>query len=391
MAASKWLKHLRPAETAEHDSEAVRVIIVGAGYAGLGCAIECKRKGHDVVVLEKIGEFKILGDIISFGANVGHIIGHWGLHDELWDFCAHAHEMRLHDYSGNLIRVQPLPSPMFGSYNYAGHRALIRDVLLRYAAPLGIDIRMGQEVVDYGEDEENKTPGVILRSGETLQADLVVAADGIKSHARKYVLGYNDRPRPSGYAIYRAWFDAKEQGVDTDPCTDFLCKDGDVLYGWTGKDVHFIAASCGGGKSISWGDWSVPGRIEDVVEIAPSCGEWKIIIHDPLPSWVSRHGRVLLIGDADHQFLPSSMQGAPQAIEDCVTLADKVPLAARAWEGIRYERVCKAQKIGETTRDQWHRVEIGDKSAEELGLPIPEWLLAFDAEAHAYSVFDDSA
>ena len=44
------------------ESEAVRVIIVGAGYAGLGCAIECKRKGHDVVVLEKVETFKILGE-----------------------------------------------------------------------------------------------------------------------------------------------------------------------------------------------------------------------------------------------------------------------------------------------------------------------------------------
>lgn len=48
-------------------SEVVRVIIVGAGYAGLGCAIECKRKGHDVVVLEKVKKFGILGEPDSFG------------------------------------------------------------------------------------------------------------------------------------------------------------------------------------------------------------------------------------------------------------------------------------------------------------------------------------
>ena len=48
-------------------SEVVRVIIVGAGFAGLGCAIECKRKGHHVVVLEKVGTFKMLGETHSFG------------------------------------------------------------------------------------------------------------------------------------------------------------------------------------------------------------------------------------------------------------------------------------------------------------------------------------
>lgn len=48
--------------------------------------------------------------------------------------------------------------------------------------------------------------------------------------------GYQDRPRSSGYAIYRAWFNAKEQGVDIDPHTNFLCKDGDVFYGWIGSE-----------------------------------------------------------------------------------------------------------------------------------------------------------
>ena len=47
-------------------SETVRMIIVGAGYAGIGCAIACKRKGHDVVVLEKVGAFKMLGETHSF-------------------------------------------------------------------------------------------------------------------------------------------------------------------------------------------------------------------------------------------------------------------------------------------------------------------------------------
>jgi len=43
-----------------------RVIIVGAGYAGLGCAIECNRKGHDVIVLEKVETFKTLGETHLF-------------------------------------------------------------------------------------------------------------------------------------------------------------------------------------------------------------------------------------------------------------------------------------------------------------------------------------
>lgn len=50
----------------------VKVIVVGAGFAGLSAAIECDRKGHSVTLLEKvehIDEITRIGDIISFDPN----------------------------------------------------------------------------------------------------------------------------------------------------------------------------------------------------------------------------------------------------------------------------------------------------------------------------------
>lgn len=47
---------------AKSNSSGIRIIIVGAGFAGLACAIECRRKGHEVVVLEKFKELKVLGE-----------------------------------------------------------------------------------------------------------------------------------------------------------------------------------------------------------------------------------------------------------------------------------------------------------------------------------------
>lgn len=44
----------------------VKVIIVGAGFAGLTAAIECQRKGHSVTVFEKIKDIKPLGDISEY-------------------------------------------------------------------------------------------------------------------------------------------------------------------------------------------------------------------------------------------------------------------------------------------------------------------------------------
>jgi glycine/D-amino acid oxidase-like deaminating enzyme len=55
----------------------IKVIIVGAGFGGLCAAIECHRSGHDVEIYESFKELKVLGDIISFGANAGRIFQRW--------------------------------------------------------------------------------------------------------------------------------------------------------------------------------------------------------------------------------------------------------------------------------------------------------------------------
>lgn len=72
----------------------------------------------------------------------------------------------------------------------------------------------------------------------------------------------------SGYAVYRAWFDPTEKGVDKDPLTSYLCTDEEVFYGWIGKhlvkvtgmssfpapghEVDMLTSSSRNGKTILW-------------------------------------------------------------------------------------------------------------------------------------------
>lgn len=63
-----------------------------------------------------------------------------------------------------------------------------------------------------------------------------------------------------------------------------------------------------------------------------------------------------------HPHLPTSAQGASQAVEDAATLAiclelagrDNIRLATLTYERLRYARVLKTQKTGEDTRRRWH-------------------------------------
>jgi 2-polyprenyl-6-methoxyphenol hydroxylase-like FAD-dependent oxidoreductase len=72
--------------------------------------------------------------------------------------------------------------------------------------------------------------------------------------------------------------------------------------------------------------------------------DYKLLWRDPLPGWVSKQGRMMLVGDSAHPFLPTSGQGAGQAIEDAATIAiclelagkQEIPLALRTCEKIRF-------------------------------------------------------
>ncbi|KZP01355.1 monooxygenase [Calocera viscosa TUFC12733] len=403
--------------------EQVQIIIVGAGFAGLACAIESKLKGHHVIVLEKFPELKVLGDIISFGANAGRIFMRWGLHDKFWPVCTHLRQFHLHTWKGDLIDNTVLKPRADGIYHYNGHRGELHKILIEHAIEMGIDLRFGQQVTEYWETDD--AAGVVV-NGERLTADVVVGADGVRSKAREKVLGYFDKPRPSGYAIYRAWFTAAGSGIEEDPLANYLVKDGDAFYGWIGKDVHFLCSSSKDGKEVSWvithkdeadieESWQFPGKMEDVLKIvedwdprcaailskAPSCVDWKLVYRDPLPTWLSRKARIALIGDAAHPFLPTSAQGASQAIEDAVTIAVNLKLAGkkdaqlalRAFETMRYKRVRDVQVTGEVNRDKWHNAdeEAVKKDPDSVKIFNEEWIMEHDAERWAFEHYPEVA
>jgi len=410
----------------------VKVIIVGAGFAGMCAAIECDRKGHSVILLEKVAELKPLGDVISFSSNSGHIFERWeGVVDELEPISHKSTGLDFYDWMGNFATRQEWDVEQQWGRRINGHRGQIHSVVFQHAKARGIDIRLGQNVTDYFETD---TEAGVIVNGEKLVGDCVFAAEGVKSPGRKIVLGFEDRPKPSGYAVYRTWFDSTE--LAKNERTKHLVVNADTHSGWIGEDKHFLAASVKNGTEFSWvlthkdegdidEDWQFPGDkeevkkhlkgwapiVHDLVDATPAdrLVDYKLVFRDPLPTFISPKARIALIGDAAHPFLPTSIQGASQSMEDGVTLAITLekaaaaaaagtvdrnevgPLAIRAYEAIRYDRVHKAQQTGITTREQWHKADWDQiwKDTKSLHLKREPWLLDFDAETHAYEVVDD--
>lgn len=93
---------------------------------------------------------------------------------------------------------------------YRHSRPKMHQMLSDQLARVGIAVEYGKRVVDYHEDSFSGKAGVILDSGEKLEADVVVAADGVGSKSSRVVLGQEVRARPTGFSIYRAAYPLDE-------------------------------------------------------------------------------------------------------------------------------------------------------------------------------------
>ncbi|TKA80884.1 hypothetical protein B0A49_00835 [Cryomyces minteri] len=324
--------------------------------------------------------------------------------------------LRYRTYPGEDIYTQYWDSEENFGKRFNGRRGEIHKILYQHALSLGIEIRLGQKVTDYFEDESSAG---VVSNGERITGDVVLAADGVRSKARTTALGFEDKPKSSGYAVYRAWMMSDD--LAKIPLTAELVVNEDTHTGWLGPHIHFLAASIKNGKEFSWDDrdveesWSTPGDRADALNVLKGWDpavhaivlatppeklvDWKLVYRDPLPTWLSPKHRIALVGDAAHPFLPTSIQGASQAMEDGATIAvclqlsgkEQAPLVLKAYQRIRYDRVRAAQKTGEMTRDKWHKTDFAKlkENPETVKLKREIWLLNHDAETHAYTVYEE--
>lgn len=172
---------------------------------------------------------------------------------------------------------------------------------------------------------------------------------------------------------------------------------GDQLHLYLGPDVHGFITSLRDGEEINAvlthkdegnvdEGWTEPGKKEEVLKVLEGwspdirrvwekmgdCLDWKLIYRPCLEKWVADSGLVTIMGDAAHPFLPTSTQGASQAVEDGVTIAcclqkagkGNVPLALATFFEIRHDYVADAQSTGIKQRDTWHNLH--DKDSKQF-------------------------
>ncbi|KAI1078998.1 FAD/NAD(P)-binding domain-containing protein [Whalleya microplaca] len=419
----------------------LRVVIVGAGFCGLTCAIECRLRGMEACVVETYPTSRTQGDVIDLFGNGGMIVESWDngkLADTLMKMSINQNDtFKFYNSKGELLCEDAwLKYPHHLRRQYAGHRGEIHELISDYAESLGVKFHLRETVLDYIEEDvegPDGKVGVICKSGSRFMGDVVLCCDGPRSLARQKVLGLPDNKVSSGYAIYRAFYTLTPEMRKNIYLSRFCDPDHDFTGMWVGKDLHALVYSWNKGRDLGWvlthkddhdigESWSFPGKKEDVlayldegnfcellkevVRVTPDerLVDYKLVWRAPLKSWIPDipSPRMIVLGDAAHCHLPTSGQGASQSVEDGAAIAvcldrakGDVPLALRVFERIRFNRQHVIHMSSVSNRNEYHNVEWTPEFVrahpDSLILRRPDWILEHDARANALEHFDHLA
>ena len=176
--------------------------MAGAGIGGLTAAVALRRHGWDVTVLERATALEPVGAGLGIAPNALHALDAIGLGDEVRRFSAVQGQGGLRRPDGRwLVRTDlGVLAARFGDPQLVALRADLVG-LLAASLPAGA-LRTGVTVTGVDAGDADQQARVVTSAGD-LDADLVVAADGIGSLIRTTLFPDHPGPRYSGFTTWR--------------------------------------------------------------------------------------------------------------------------------------------------------------------------------------------
>ncbi|KAK7039982.1 FAD/NAD-binding domain-containing protein [Favolaschia claudopus] len=350
----------------------LNVVIVGCGIGGLAAAYCLGRAGHKITVLERASEITEIGAGIQVGPNCSRLLIRWGLGDKLEKVAVKPTAVALLRYgTGEKVGAMSWENVEedFGAPYYHVHRADLLGMLHGIAAPY-MSVRMNAKVVSV----DPETTQVKLENGDTVSADLIIGADGIKSVVREVVVeSPSDNPTTSapihtGDSAYRSVI--QTAAMLTDPELRGIVERRE-MSSWMGPGKHIIGYCIRGGTEYNlvlvhpdktskegytiegsvdqmrkdYEDWEP--RIQKILQLVEKTYLLPLMYREPLDTWVHPSGKVTLLGDACHATLPSAAQGSAMAslgsLLTHVTHHTQLHKLLRAYQTIRHGRTKETQ------------------------------------------------
>lgn len=169
-----------------------KILISGAGVAGLTSAVWLARHGFNPVVIEKASEIRADGFIVSLSHASYHYAKKLGLLEKIAAKNSGIRESSYHDRRGKAMLTLDFRDLFRGVDVVQIMRDDLEDILYAEAREL-VEIRLGTSITKISsapvsQQKRNTTKSLVTFSdGREEQYDVVVGADGIHSNTRSLV------------------------------------------------------------------------------------------------------------------------------------------------------------------------------------------------------------
>ena len=362
-----------------------KVIISGAGIAGLAAALALRQRGVTVTVLEQAAQLREVGAGLQIAPNGSRVLQAVGREAAVEAVAceAAAKQVRLWNTGQRwpLFDLGADARARFGAPYWMLHRSDLHQVLraaFEAAAPgalhTGVRVLRAQTIGD--------AVRVTTADGKTYEADLMVAADGVHSAQRQSVFGEGS----ADFTGLMAWRGV----VPTARLAPELCQA--VGTNWVGPSGHVITYPLRRDELLNvvaivekpeWRSesWSDAGTHEEVhrdlagwhpdlhrlIDAMDTPYRWALLSRPPLAGWLD--GRSVLIGDAAHPTLPFLAQGANMALEDALLLArclselDDADVALARFVALRLPRTTRIVQGAADNTTRVHNPLLADPGA----------------------------
>ncbi len=328
----------------------MRIAIIGGGIVGLTTALSLARVGLKPTVYEAVVEPAPLGVGINLLPHAVRELSELGLLEKLKTIGVPIEELIYWMSDGREVWREPRGTKAgYGWPQIAIHRGRLQMLLLEEATRA-----LGKSSIQFARslksiEQSADVVSLLFTDRQTglpcppVEADLVIAADGIHSAVRRQLYPSEGIPKWNGISLFRGtsrlppntvgpstyWAGHSKQKfvgypISTDP------NSGEILLNWI---CDLPTGTPGSTPREDWNrradpsllieryqGWRLPGLdVLSIVSAATQVLEFPMVDRDPLPQWT--FGRVTLAGDGAHPMYPIGSNGATQGIIDARALA----------------------------------------------------------------------
>jgi salicylate hydroxylase len=361
--------------------------IIGAGIGGATAALALLRRGWRVRVYEQAQAFQEVGAGISISPGAGAGLASLGLAPALLSASLPVARLAfVHHETGEVLSASAVPESAGRDPGLAVarhiHRADLQAMLLDAIRALDPGALVpGRRLLRF---EQGSQVMAHFADGSRAEADVLIAADGVRSAARCALFG-DGNPIFAGQIAFRSL-------IPRALAEPYLSAGSAVVSIGGGRIFHRYLLRGGSllnvigiARSHEWPHegWNTPAGVDeflalyrdfhaDVVELIKRTSgrqliKWGLFVRPPLARWSV--GRVGLLGDAAHPILPFLGLGAALAIEDAIVIAralDEFADVETALECYQATRLARVERVRSASIEQGQLIQTAAVTRESL-------------------------